>query len=329
MSDRANPRPALLRWIAYGAVLALAVIAVWMTEDPEGQAAAARARTEMAPYRAAGSAAPEAARVPALQLERLGARGETRAGPFNARSWEGLEAEEARRNVAVASASAGAAGTPAAVRVSGPVGRGKSGHGVPHQRRPQLGRPDGRHHRRRISRRSHHRADLDAYVPAAQRAAGTSDRQCAAIPPVDRRAVDFRGVAGCGLAPRRPPTDWSSDASAHSASTGNGGQHVGRDHRTTARRKGARRARRARVRPEGARCGQPPCERLRPYRAPASGRHQATRAGAVPRDRTVTDKHPDQDGKRERDGCARCGRCDCDPRRTRGRDRASSRGELN
>ncbi|MGH8701652.1 MAG: cohesin domain-containing protein [Burkholderiales bacterium] len=104
MSDSAAPRPALLqastRWIIYGVVLALALIAIRVTEQPEGQAAAARARTQVEPYRTAGPPAPGAARVPALELERLGQRAQrdTHTGLVNARSWEALEPEEARRN---------------------------------------------------------------------------------------------------------------------------------------------------------------------------------------------------------------------------------------
>jgi hypothetical protein len=104
MSNRAASRPALLqasaRRIIYGAVLALALIAIRVSERPEDQAAAARTPTQVEPYRTAGPAALGAGRPPTLELERLGqrAQGETRTGLVSARSWEALEPEEARRN---------------------------------------------------------------------------------------------------------------------------------------------------------------------------------------------------------------------------------------
>ena len=101
MSDKAAPRLVVLRtrrWIIYGAVLALALIGIRVTEQPEGRPAAVRA--EVAPYRAADAPTSDAARVPGLDLERLVQRAprETQADPFNTRSWEAREAGQARWN---------------------------------------------------------------------------------------------------------------------------------------------------------------------------------------------------------------------------------------
>ena len=95
--------PATKRWAIYGAVLALACIGAWVAEQPQDRSAAARARTQASPHRAANAPTPATAqRVPELQLERLPQRfpSEAPADLFSARSWDALAAEEASQNAA-------------------------------------------------------------------------------------------------------------------------------------------------------------------------------------------------------------------------------------
>ena len=86
---------ASVRWIVYGAVLALTVIYIRATEQPEARATAAGARAPAEPHRLAAAAASAAARVPEVDMRRLAERAQRETGtdPFH-----GLAVEEARRN---------------------------------------------------------------------------------------------------------------------------------------------------------------------------------------------------------------------------------------
>lgn len=92
-------RPAI-RWLLYGVALVLTLVWVRLVEQPGSRAAVANARADPRPPPVNAAPTPGAAAAPVLQLELLASRTrrEPDTDPFNARAWESLAADEARRN---------------------------------------------------------------------------------------------------------------------------------------------------------------------------------------------------------------------------------------
>ena len=89
-----------IRWMIYGAAIALTLIGIRVAEDRDGESTPARVQIHATRNSTAGVAPPELARIPKLELERLTLRTQRDTGPdpFNARSWDALATEEAGRD---------------------------------------------------------------------------------------------------------------------------------------------------------------------------------------------------------------------------------------